>query len=252
MSIEFDVQDGVATITLNRPQARNAIDGAMAAAISDAIKIIETDRAIRVGLITGSGGYFCAGMDLKAFLRQELVRLPGTGFAGITQAKVGKPLIAAVEGFAVGGGFEIALACDLVVASEKAQFGLAEVKRGLVANAGGLVRLPRQLPVKIAAELVLTGELFPAAFLAMYGLINRVVPAGEALHVARVIAGKIAANGPLAIAASKRVMSESQDWLTTEMFDRQFEITAPVMSSADAREGAAAFTEKRPPVWRGE
>jgi enoyl-CoA hydratase len=252
MSIDFDVQGGVATINLNRPQARNAIDGATAVAVSEAIKTIESDRAIRVGLITGSGGNFCAGMDLKAFLRQELVRLPGTGFAGITQAKVSKPLIAAVEGFALGGGFEIALACDLVVASEKAQFGLTEVKRGLVANAGGLVRLPRQLPVKIAAELVLTGDLFPAAFLAMHGLVNRVVPTGAALQVAREIAQKIAANGPLAIAASKRVMSESQDWLTTEIFDRQFEITAPVMSSADAREGAAAFTEKRPPVWRGE
>ena len=252
MSVDFDVQGGVATLTLNRPQARNAIDGATACAAAEAIKIIAADRAIRVGLITGAGGNFCAGMDLKAFLRQELVRLPGTGFAGITQAKVSKPLIAAVEGFAVGGGFEIALACDLVVASEEAQFGLTEVKRGLVANAGGLVRLPRQLPEKIAAELVLTGDLFPAKFLARHGLINRLVPAGDALPVAREIARKIAANGPLAIAASKRVLSESQDWLTTEMFDRQYEITAPIMSSADAREGATAFTEKRSPVWRGE
>ena len=180
------------------------------------------------------------------------MRLPETGFAGITQARIAKPLIAAVEGYALAGGFEIALTCDLVVAAEDAKFGLSEVKRGLVANAGGLVRLPRQLPMKIASELVLTGEICAASFLAQHGLINRVVPSGEALNAALEYARKIAANGPLAVAVSKQVLSESQDWLSTEMFERQNLLTAPVFKSADAREGASAFNEKRMPIWRGE
>lgn len=252
MPIDFKVDNGVAIITINRPEARNAIDRASALAIADAIEVIETSRNIRVAIITGAGGHFCAGMDLKAFLRREVVRLPGTGFAGVTQANIRKPLIAAVEGFALGGGFEIALACDLIVAAEDAKFGLPEVKRGLVANAGGLVRLPRQLPAKIANELVLSGDIVGPSLLATHGVVNRVAPSGEALAVALEYARKIAANGPLAVAVSKRVLMESQDWLTTEMFDRQNELTAQVFASADAKEGATAFAEKRVPVWHGE
>lgn len=252
MSVKFELDNGVAIVTLDRPEARNAVDRATALAVSEAMQRIDADREIRVGVITGAGGNFCAGMDLKAFLRGEVVRLPETGFAGVTQARISKPLIAAIEGYALAGGFEIALACDIVVAAEDAKFGLTEVKRGLVANAGGLVRLPRQLPAKIASELVLTGDIFPASLLTQHGLINRLVPNGEALTVALEYARKIAANGPLAVAISKRVLSESQDWQSTEMFDRQNELTAVVFASADAREGATAFAEKRTPVWRGE
>jgi enoyl-CoA hydratase len=252
MAVKFDLNDGVALITIDRPQARNAIDGLTAVAISELIQRVNSDRDIRVGVLTGSGGHFCAGMDLKAFLRGEVTRLPDVGFAGVTQARISKPLIAAIEGYALAGGFEIALACDLIVAAEDAKFGLTEVKRGLVANAGGLVRLPRQLPMKIASEMVLTGEIYPASLLAQHGVINRVVPSGQALNAALGVARSIAANGPLAVAVSKQVLDESQDWLSTEMFDRQNLLTTRVFKSADAREGAAAFAEKRIPLWRGE
>ncbi|KFG90923.1 Enoyl-CoA hydratase [Sphingobium herbicidovorans NBRC 16415] len=251
MPVNFEIINGVATITIDRPEARNSIDREAAIAIDAAIKQIESDSAIRVGIITGAGGNFCAGMDLKAFLRGETVRLPDSGFAGVTQAKRTKPLIAAVEGYALAGGFEIALACDMVVASEEAQFGLTEAKRGLVANAGGLVRLPRQLPIKIATQLVLVGDLHPASLLATHGLINVVTPKGGALDGALELARKIAANGPLAVAVGRQVLNESLEWPADELFDRQNAITAAVFASEDAKEGARAFAEKRAPVWRG-
>lgn len=251
MTVKFQLDDGVAVITIDRPEARNAVDHATAVAIRDSVQRLNTDAAVRVGILTGAGGNFCAGMDLKAFLRGEVVRLPEYGFAGITQARIVKPLIAAVEGYALAGGFEIALTCDLIVAAEDSKFGLSEVKRGLVANGGGLLRLPRLLPPKIAAEIVFTGDFVPASLLAHHGLVNRVVPNGDTLKVALEYARKIAANGPLALAVSKQVLGESQDWSTTEMFDRQNELTAAVFNSADAREGARAFAEKRTPVWSG-
>jgi enoyl-CoA hydratase len=251
MTVKFQLDDGVAVITIDRPEARNAVDHATAVAIRDSVQRLNSDAAIRVGILTGAGGNFCAGMDLKAFLRGEVVRLPEYGFAGITQARIVKPLIAAVEGYALAGGFEIALTCDLIVAAEDSKFGLSEVKRGLVANGGGLLRLPRLLPPKIAAEIVFTGDFVPASLLAHHGLVNRVVPNGDTLKVALEYARKIAANGPLALAVSKQVLGESQDWSTTEMFDRQNELTAAVFNSADAREGARAFAEKRTPVWSG-
>jgi enoyl-CoA hydratase len=251
MAILFEVDDGVAIITINRPEARNAIDRETALEIEAAVERINTDDNIRVAIITGAGGNFCAGMDLKAFLRGEVVRLPGTGFAGVTQAKLAKPFIAAIEGYALAGGFEIILACDMAVASEAAKFGLTEVKRGLVANAGGLVRLPRQLPIKIASEMVLTGEIFPASHLAANGLVNRLVAPGEALPAAIAMARVIAANGPMAVAVSRRVLNESSEWPEAEMFDRQNVLTTPVFQSEDAKEGASAFAEKRSPVWKG-
>ena len=251
MSVDFRVEDGVAVITINRAEARNAIDRETALAMEAAVKQINSDPEIRCAVITGAGGNFCAGMDLKAFLRGEVVRLPATGFAGVTQAELKKPFIAAVEGYALAGGFEIMLACDMVVASEAAKFGLTEVKRGLVANAGGLVRLPRQLPVKLASEFVLTGEIFPAHRLANAGMVNRVVPEGEALSEAIKLAQLVAANGPLAVAVSRRVLKESLEWPEAELFERQNEITAAVFASEDAREGASAFAEKRKPVWKG-
>jgi enoyl-CoA hydratase len=246
--VTLRIEDAVAIVTINRPEARNAVDRAVAEGLAHATEAAENEPGVRAGIVTGAGGHFCAGMDLKAFLRGEVVRIPGRGFAGITQAPLAKPWIAAVEGYAL----EIALACDLIVAGEDARFGLPEVKRGLVANAGGLMRLPRQMPRRIASELVLTGELVTPAWLASHGLINRVVASGTALDAALALAKQIAANGPLALKASKRVMQDSADWSSDELFERQNLITAPVFASADAREGATAFAEKRTPNWRGE
>jgi enoyl-CoA hydratase len=251
-SVTLDVADRIAVVTINRPEARNTVDASVAQGLSAALDEVEARPDIAAGIITGAGGNFCAGMDLKAFLRGEVVRLPDRGFAGVTQVRSSKPWIAALEGYALAGGFEIALWADLIVATEETKVGLPEVKRGLVANAGGLLRLPRQMPPRIAAELVLTGDIVPASRLQPYGIINRIVPAGEALREARALASRLVENGPLAIAASKRVMQEGMDWTTDEMFDRQFAITRPIFESADAREGARAFAEKRQPVWKGE
>jgi enoyl-CoA hydratase len=232
MPVHLEVVARVATITIDRPAVRNAIDQATAHSISVSIGNADADAAARVIVITGTGGFFCAGIDYEAFLRGELFYSPANGFAGVTKRVLRKPLIAAVEGGALDAGFEIALACDMIVAAEDAMFGLTEIKRGVVPNAGGLVKLPRQLPAKIAAELIMTGETVSAAFLAARGLINRTVPRGEALCVARELASKIAANDPSAIETSKRVLNESQDWLVSEIFDRQNAITAPVIASA--------------------
>jgi enoyl-CoA hydratase len=242
--------DGVMILTLNRPQARNAATLAIARAMARAIDVFESRADLRVAIVTGAGGHFCSGMDLKGFLRGERPRVEGRGFAGITEDPPQKPLIAAVEGYALAGGFEIVLACDLVVASEEAKFGLPEVTRGLVATAGGLLRLPRQLPRRIAMELALTGQMMPARRLYDHGLINRLVAPGAALEEALALARVIAANGPLAVAASKQVIEQSADWPTAELFARQGRLTDHVNDSDDAREGAAAFAEKRKPVWQ--
>lgn len=247
----FDVTDGVAVITINRPQARNAVNLAVAQGIARAIDALDGQSDIRVGILTGAGGSFCAGMDLKAFARGEVVKLPDRGFAGLTQAPPRKPLIAAVEGYALGGGFELTLACDLIVASRAAKFGLPEVKRGLVANAGGLLRLPRQLPHRLAMELVLLGDLVEPDWLFQHGLINRVTEPGGALEVALQLARQMASNAPLALQASKRVMSAALDWSTSEMFAQQAPHTQPVFQSSDALEGARAFADKRTPAWTG-
>ena len=250
-AILFEKVDGIGIITINRPAARNAIDREAALGIAAAIETIETDAEIRVGILTGAADTFCAGLDLKAFLRGDVVKFPKGGFAGLAEAEIAKPMIAAVEGYALAGGFELALACDLIVASRDAKFGLPEVKRGLVARSGGLVRLPRQLPQRIATELLLTGDMQPAPRLESYGLINRVVEPGTALEIAKEMGRSIACNGPLALAVTKRVLRESPNWSTQEMFVRQAEFTTVVFESADAREGALAFAEKREPEWRG-
>ncbi len=247
-----EVKNHVQIMTLNRPQARNAADIEMATAMAKAIDQLESDDDIRVGIIVGAGDHFCAGMDLKRFSSDGTrPSIPGRGFCGLAERQPGKVLIAAVEGYALAGGFELALACDLIVASDQARFGLPEVKRGLVASAGGLLRLPRRLPFHVAMECILIGDLLSAEAAFSHGLVNRLVPAGAALKVALEMATVIAGNGPLAIAASKKVVLSSQDWAASEMFDRQREIVAPVFESQDAREGALAFAEKRDPVWRG-
>jgi len=248
----IDSNDGILTITINRPDARNAMTLAAAKAIAAALDDLDNRDDLHIGILTGAGGNFCAGMDLKGFLRGERPSLPDRGFGGLTRKPPRKPLIAAVEGYALAGGFELVLACDLVVASESAQFGIPEVKRGLVASAGGLVRLPRQLPYRIALELALTGDLFPAKRAFEYGLINRLVAAGQAVTEARRLAQTIAGNGPLSVAASKRVMVESQDWSAEQMWEKQAALTEHIFTSADAREGSAAFAEKRKPVWQGK
>jgi enoyl-CoA hydratase len=247
-----EAADGVGVITINRPQARNAVNGEVARGIAAAIEDFDARSDVRVLVLTGAGSSFCAGMDLKGFLAGDAPVAPGRGFAGITERPPVKPVIAAVEGYALAGGFEIVLACDLVVASEEASFGLPEVRRGLVAGAGGLLRLARRIPYHLAMEIVLTGEHFPAARLAEAGLVNRLTAAGQALAGARELAARIAPGAPLALAASKRVVVESADWDSAEAFARQGDIIGPVFGSADAMEGAVAFAEKRAPVWRGE
>jgi enoyl-CoA hydratase len=251
-AILTDVADGVAVITINRPRARNAVNGEVARGIAAAVEEFDSRRDISVLVLTGAGGTFSSGMDLKGFLTGDAPIAAGRGFGGIVERPPAKPVIAAVEGYALAGGFELVLACDLVVASEAAKFGLPEVTRGLVAGAGGLIRLPSRIPYHLAMEIALTGEHFPAARLAEAGLVNKLVPAGQALSAAKELAARVARGAPLALAASKRVIVESADWAADEAFARQAGIIGPIFRSKDAIEGAAAFAEKRPPTWRGE
>jgi enoyl-CoA hydratase len=247
-----ECSDGVAVITINRPEARNAVNGEVARGIAAAVEEFDGSADVRVLILTGAGGTFSAGMDLKGFLAGESPNVAGRGFGGIAERPPAKPVIAAVEGYALAGGFEIALSCDMIVASEAARFGLPEVRVGLVAGAGGLLRLPRRVPYHLAMEIALTGEHFTAERLQQAGLVSRVVGVGEALAGARELAARVSQGAPLAVAASKRVIVESADWASGEAFARQGEVIGPVFVSADAMEGAAAFAEKRAPVWRGE
>jgi enoyl-CoA hydratase len=247
-----DVDGGVAIITINRPQAKNAVNGAVAHGIAAALEECDARKDVSAYVLTGAGGTFCAGMDLKGFLAGDNPIVEGRGFGGIVERPPAKPIIAAVEGYALAGGFEIALACDMIVASSEAKFGLPEARRGLVAGAGGLLRLQERIPYHIAMELALTGDHYPAARLSELGLINRLAEPGGALDAAKELAAKVAGNAPLALAATKRVIVESRDWSSEERFARQGEIIGPVFVSKDAMEGAAAFAEKRAPVWQGE
>ncbi|MDR7303928.1 crotonase/enoyl-CoA hydratase family protein [Haloactinomyces albus] len=244
--------DGVQIVTINRPESRNAVNSATAEAIAAAMDELDNRSDLVAGIITGAGKGFCAGMDLKAFLAGERPSVPGRGFAGIVERPPDKPLIAAVEGHAIAGGFEIVLACDLIVASEEAVFGLPEVKRGLVAAGGGLLRLHERVPYHLAVEWALTGELIPARSAHEAHLINRLTAAGQARDTALELARTVACNGPLAVRATKEIIRASGDWPSDEAFGRQQKISEPVRSSADAREGALAFKEKRAPRWQGK
>ena len=244
-------EDGIVVITINRASQRNAVNRAVSYGVCAAVDELDARDDLRVGILTGAGGTFCAGMDLKAFLRGEVTRVEGRGIMGIAVTPPKKPLIAAVEGYALAGGFEAVLACDLLVAARNAQFGLPEAQRGLAAAAGGLLRLPRLIPHRIAMELALTGDTISAERLERFGLVNALVEPGEALAEAKRLARRIIANAPMSIAASKRVIVEQRDWSIAEMWARQQDITGPVLASEDAREGAAAFAERRPAVWRG-
>ncbi len=244
-------RERVLVITINRPEQRNAVNAAVAAGIAAALDQLDGDPELSLGVLTGAGKGFCAGMDLKAFVAGESPYADDRGFAGITQRAAVKPLIAAVEGFAVAGGLEVALSCDLIVAARGARLGVPEVKRSLVAAAGALLRLPRALPRNVAMEMALTGDPITAERAYEFGLVNRLAEPGQALETALELANAVAVNGPLALAATKRVLVESIDWTDAEFFSRQAEIVGPVMASEDAREGSIAFTEKRAPVWKG-
>lgn len=239
-------------ITINRPQVRNAIDGAAAQGIADALDALDADDGLSVGIVTGAGGFFCAGMDLGAFAKGEAPWVGDRGFAGIAQRGSRKPLIAAIEGFAVAGGMEIALACDLIVAAKGAKMGIPETKRSLVAAGGALLRLPRRMPYHVVMELALTGDPLPAERFHEFGVVNRLAEPGSSLDVALELAGALGANGPLALIATKEVLATQWDWTSEDMWAKQGEITGHVFGSEDAREGAMAFKEKRAPVWKGK
>lgn len=247
-----EYEDELIIITLNRPEQRNAVNRAVSYGVCAALDELDARDDLRVGILTGAGGTFCSGMDLKAFLRGEVMRIEGRGLFGLSMTPPRKPLIAAVEGYALAGGFEAVLACDLTVAARNAQFGLPEVKRGLAAGGGGLLRLPRLIPARIAMELALTGDMLTAERAAEFGLVNVLTEPGGALVGAKQLAARIIANAPLSVAASKRVMVEQRDWPLAEQFARQQAIIDSVLQSADAREGAAAFAEKRAAQWKGK
>ncbi|MFC9973818.1 crotonase/enoyl-CoA hydratase family protein [Spirillospora sp. NPDC127200] len=246
-------EDGaVLVVTINRPQAKNAVNGEVAQGIAKAIEELDSRKDLSIGVLTGAGGTFCAGMDLKGFLTGDNPIVEGRGFAGIVERPAAKPLIAAVEGYALAGGCEVALACDMVVAAKDAQFGLPEPKRGLVAAGGGLLRLPQRIPYHIAMEMALTGDKYSAERMAELGFVNRLTETGGALAAAKELALKVAENAPLALAATKKIIVESADWTDEEAWKKQGEIVMPVFGSKDAMEGPAAFAEKRKPVWKGE
>jgi enoyl-CoA hydratase len=246
-----EVRDGVLIVTLNRPEAKNAATKLLSEMVAAAMDELDSNDELRVGIITGAGGTFCSGMDLKGFLRGETPFVKGRGFAGLTEAPPKKPLIAAINGYALAGGFEIMLSCDLVVANKDAKFGIPEAKRGLAAAAGGLMRLPRQVTPRLAMELALTGDMITAGRAYEMGLINRVTD-GDALVGALELAAAITANGPLAVARSKQVIVESREWSEAEMWKKQSETLGTLFMTEDAREGAAAFAEKRKPNWKGK
>ncbi len=250
-TVIIDRHDGLMVVTINRPEVRNAVNRDVAERVAAAMDELDGDSSLRVAVLTGANGVFSSGMDLKAFVSGELPVVEGRGLAGFTESPPAKPLIAAVEGYALAGGFEIAISCDLVVAARDAVFGIPEVKRGLVAAGGGLLRLPKQIPQRIAMQMALTGEPVDASRAFELGLINQVSAPGEALAGARALAARIIENGPLAVALSKQVVNQAIAWPVDEMFARQQAIIAPIFESEDAREGALAFTEKRKPVWSG-
>jgi enoyl-CoA hydratase len=241
----------VLLITLNRPTVRNAVNAALAAGVAGALDELDADEGLSAGVLTGAGGFFCAGMDLGAFVKGESAWFGDRGFAGITQRASRKPLIAAIEGFAVAGGMEIALSCDLIVAAKGAKMGIPEAKRSLVAAGGALLRMPRRMPYHVVMELALTGDVLPAERFHDFGLVNRIAEPGTAVDTALELAATLAKNGPLALIATKQILQEQFDWSSADMWEKQGAISGPVFASEDAKEGSSAFKEKRDPVWKG-
>jgi crotonobetainyl-CoA hydratase len=258
----YDIREGVGIITLCRPEALNAVNAELSTAVGESLEAAAADPDVRVVVVTGTGRAFCAGADLKELAKRSPVHAhghPEWGFGGIVRHWIDKPVIAAVNGFAMGGGTEIVLACDLVVAAETASFGLPEVKRGLLAAAGGIVRLQRQLPLKRALELALTGDSVDAATAAEWGLVNKVVPVEEVLDAALALANRIAANAPLSVQHTKRVLHRTAvgasdwnaAWVTEDPWVVNEEASRAVFDSEDALEGPRAFADKREPRWAG-
>ncbi len=253
-TIEYATEGHRAVITINRPEARNAVNAAVASGIEEAVDRLEADDSLWVGILTGVPPVFCAGADLKEINAGRLTSLstPRGGFGGITRRKRTKPILAAVDGPALAGGTEIALACDLIVASANASFGIPEVKRSLVAAAGGLFRLPRNLPFNVAMELALTGDPIDAARAHHFGLVNVLCEPGQALEKARELAARVEANAPVAVRASRHAVTaaitddEDAGWRLSA------EAMARAMGSQDSKEGLMAFIEKRPPQWTGK
>jgi len=250
--VEFEKRNNVAILTLNRPDARNAISPEVSQAMAQHLDEIEADPALRIVVITGRGEVFSAGADLKVVAQgraNDIARGKG-GFAGIVSRDFPKPVIGAVNGPALAGGFEIVLSCDLVVAADTARFGIPEVKRGLMAAAGGLIRLPKRVPLAIALELAMTGDPIDAARALQLGLVNRVVPAASVLDEALALADRIGENSPISVRNSRQLVREAGELSEAEGWRRTLELMMPVFESGDAVEGATAFAEKRPPVWR--
>jgi enoyl-CoA hydratase len=237
-------------MTINRPEAKNAANLAVSQGLADAVDELDASPELTVGILTGAGGTFCSGMDLKAFAAGEFPAIEGRGL-GFTERLPKKPIISAVEGHAVAGGTELVLATDLIVAAKSARFGLPEVKRGLVAGGGGLLRLHHRIPYQKAMELILTGDTFSGEEGVALGFVNVLAEDGHALDEALKLADRISLNGPLAIAASKEIVINSSEWSTSEMWQKQLEYLVPVFTSKDAQEGPRAFAEKREPNWTG-
>ncbi|MFH8631497.1 crotonase/enoyl-CoA hydratase family protein [Streptomyces lydicus] len=250
-AVRTEERDGVFVITIDRPQARNAVDGATARALAAAIDELESRDDLLVGILTGANGVFSAGMDLKAFAKGDTPVIEGRGFGGVTRTDIKTPLIAAVEGYALGGGTEMALACDMIVAARNATFGQTEVHYGIVPPEGGMVRLPERIPRNIALELLLTGDPLPAERAEQLGLVNHLTEPGEALTQALELAHRVAQNAPLAITAVKRVVNERTALRDIDALREQDQYVTPVLASMDAKEGARAFAEKRNPHWQG-
>jgi enoyl-CoA hydratase len=252
--VEFEQRRNIALLTLNRPEARNAISPEVSQAMAGLLDAIEADDELRAVVLTGSGDVFSAGADLKVVAQgrgMDIARGKG-GFAGIVNRDFPKPVIAAVNGPALAGGFEIVLSCDLVVAADTARFGIPEVQRGLMAAAGGLIRLPKRVPLAIALELAMTGDPIDAPRALALGLVNRVVTGAEVLDTACAIADRIGENSPIAVRLSRRLVREAAEIPEAEGWQRTNELAVQVFASGDAVEGATAFAEKRKPVWQSK